>query len=131
MEKVKRVAALVGVVLMVSMYVIFLIISFFATEKAPGLFLSGVFLTLIIPIMIYGFVVIYKFVHRNDKKDTEGDFNSSNENDSMRIPTFDLQHTENDTDYDTDLNESDEQSDFDASDPGDPSDPVDSTDSSN
>ena len=68
MNKVKRIAAITGFVLIVSMYVISFISAIIATEYANGLFLASVFSTIVIPIMIYGFIEIYKYVHRNDKK---------------------------------------------------------------
>lgn len=76
MNKVKRTAALIGVILILSMYVISLISAFFATEYSHGLFMASVFLTVVIPIMIYGFIEIYKLVHKNDKRE-EAEDNSS------------------------------------------------------
>lgn len=74
-KKVKRIGSIIGIVLLLSMYVISFIVAFFATEAAPGLFLACAFSTVAIPIMIYLFIAAYKYVHRNDKaKDKdEGD----------------------------------------------------------
>jgi uncharacterized BrkB/YihY/UPF0761 family membrane protein len=66
MDKIKRIAAIIGVILIGSMYLITLISAFFATEKAPGLFLASAFCTVVIPLMIYAFVAVYRWVHRND-----------------------------------------------------------------
>lgn len=73
MDKVKRIAAIVGIVLVASMYVISLITAIFATEQAPGFFLASIFSTVAIPIMIYGFVSIYKYVHRDDEVLPDGE----------------------------------------------------------
>jgi energy-coupling factor transporter transmembrane protein EcfT len=78
MDKVKRIAAIIGVVLIASMYVISLISAFFATEKAPGLFLASVFSTIVIPIMIYLFIAVYKYVHKNDNLETSDNSTNSN-----------------------------------------------------
>jgi uncharacterized BrkB/YihY/UPF0761 family membrane protein len=67
MDKVKRISAITGAVLIASMYIISIISAVFASEKAPGLFLASAFSTVVIPIMIYGFITIYKYVHRNDE----------------------------------------------------------------
>jgi amino acid permease len=88
MNKVKRIAAIIGLILFVSIFVILLISSFFATEKAPGLFLAFLFSALVIPIMIYMFVAVYKIVHRNDKQDSSNgeqnpDDGMDNEEDQM------------------------------------------------
>ena len=71
MNKVKRIAAIVGIVLIVSMYLVSFISAFVATEYSNGLFLASIFSTIVIPIMIYGFIAIYKYVHRDDKPETD------------------------------------------------------------
>lgn len=71
MNKVKRISAIIGIILIASMYLISLISAFFATEKAPGLFLASIFSTVVIPIMIYMFLETYKWVHRDDPKITD------------------------------------------------------------
>jgi len=67
MKKVKRISAIIGIVLFVTMILVTLISAFFATEYAPGLFLASIFSSVAIPIMIYGFFTIYKYVHKNDE----------------------------------------------------------------
>ncbi len=66
MNKVKRIASVIGILLILSMYVISLLAAIFIKELAEGLFLSAIFSTVAIPIMIYGFIEVYKYVHRND-----------------------------------------------------------------
>lgn len=75
-KKVKQIASIIGIVLLLSMYIISFAVSFFATETAPGLFLACVFSTVVIPIMIYMFIAVYKYVHRDDKS-KEADENDS------------------------------------------------------
>lgn len=79
MNKVKRIAALVGIVLISSMYLISFISALFASEYALGLFLTSIFSTITIPIMIYGFIAVYKYVHKNDiQKNNDNANNSDN-----------------------------------------------------
>lgn len=66
MKKVKRISAIIGIILILSMYLLSLLAAIFATEKAPGLFLASIFSTLVIPILIYMFYASYKWVHRDD-----------------------------------------------------------------
>lgn len=66
MKKVKQIAAIVGVVLLVGMYLISLIAAITASEHAHALFLASVFSTIVIPILIYAFLMIYKLVHKKD-----------------------------------------------------------------
>ncbi len=66
MSKVKRIAAIVGLVLIVSMYIISFLSALFATEYSYGLFMASIFSTIVIPIMIYMFITVYKWVHKKD-----------------------------------------------------------------
>ena len=66
MSKVKRIAAIIGLVLIASMYLISFLSALFATEYSYGLFMASIFSTIVIPIMIYLFIVVYKMVHKKD-----------------------------------------------------------------
>lgn len=78
MKKIKQISAMVGIVVIVSMYIISIISAIFASEYAPGLFLASIFSTLVIPIMIYGFIAVYKHVHREDPNSLESNGTSDN-----------------------------------------------------
>ncbi len=67
MNKVKRVAAITGIVLIASMYLISFLSSFFATEYSNGLFIASIFSTVVIPIIIWWFIAMYRWVHRNEE----------------------------------------------------------------
>lgn len=67
MNKVKRVAAIIGIVLIASMYVISLISAFVATEYSNGLFLASIFTTFVVPVFIWFFLFFYKMTHKDDK----------------------------------------------------------------
>lgn len=71
MNKVKRIASMIGVLLILSLFVLSLIAAIFAKKAAMGLFLSAIFSTIVIPIMIYGFIEVYKYVHRDDPPKTD------------------------------------------------------------
>lgn len=66
MNKGKRIAAIIGVVAILSLYIVSLLLGIFASDKYPGLFLASVFLAVIIPIIIYCLVAIYRYVHKKD-----------------------------------------------------------------
>lgn len=68
MNKVKKISAIIGIIAILSMYLVSMIVAIFASEKAPGLFLASVFMTVIIPIMIYCFVTVYQRVHKDDNQ---------------------------------------------------------------
>jgi len=79
MKKVKRISAITGIVLMLSMYLISLLSAFFATKYAPGLFLASIFSTIVIPIMIWWFLTFYKWAHKNDIPPTDELSDNSND----------------------------------------------------
>ncbi|WP_066715323.1 hypothetical protein [Clostridium sp. Marseille-P299] len=66
MKNVKRVVALAGVVLLLSLYVVSLISAIFAKPYANGLFMASLFCTIVIPILLYGFLIVYRQVHKED-----------------------------------------------------------------
>ncbi len=70
MNKVKRISAIIGIIFIASMYILFFISSFFATEYSNGLFIACLFSTIVIPIILWFFQVFYKLAH---KKDTDSD----------------------------------------------------------
>ncbi len=66
MNKIKRTASIVGIVLLVSMYIISLITAIFASEHAPGMFLASIFCTVVIPILVYIFITLIKIVYQKN-----------------------------------------------------------------
>lgn len=69
MSKTKRIAAIIGIVLILSMYLISFLSAIFATEYSHGLFMASIFCTIIIPLMIYMYIAVYKIVHRKDESE--------------------------------------------------------------
>lgn len=68
MNKVKRISAIIGIVAILSLYLISFLLAIFASDKAPGLFMASVFCTVIIPIMIYCFIAVYNRVHKKPEE---------------------------------------------------------------
>ena len=69
MSKVKRIAAIIGLIFIISMYLISFLSALFATEYSYSLFAASIFCTIVIPIMIYVFITVYKWVHKNDESE--------------------------------------------------------------
>lgn len=67
--KMKRIFAILGVVLLVSLYLLSLISAMFAKPYAGGLFMASLFCTIVIPILLYGFLAVYKYVHRKEENE--------------------------------------------------------------
>lgn len=67
MKKVKRILAILGVVLLLSLYVMSFVSSIFAKPYANGLFIASLYCTIAVPILMYGFMVVYKAVHKKEE----------------------------------------------------------------
>lgn len=64
MKKAKQITAIAGIILLLSLYVVSLISAIAAKPYANSLFTASLFCTIVIPVVIYGFMVIYKAVHK-------------------------------------------------------------------
>lgn len=64
MNKFKRIAAIIGIVLILSMYVITIITAFISKGNAPAMFIASAFCTIAIPILIYIIIEVSKLVQR-------------------------------------------------------------------
>ena len=60
MKKTKRIIALSGVILLIGLYLGAFILALINTEKALQLFRAAVALTIIVPILAYAFILIYR-----------------------------------------------------------------------
>ena len=70
----KRVLAISGIVLLVALYVITFILALFSKNKAyEGFFNASVYMTFVIPALLYVYTMIYKLNHKNDSKFDDDD----------------------------------------------------------
>lgn len=65
--KAKRIGAIIGIVAILLLYITSLLIGIFLSKDNPGLFMASVFCAVIIPIMIYCLIAVYRYVHKNNK----------------------------------------------------------------
>ena len=68
MRNTKRIAAIIGLILIVTLLLITLISSFFPSGPKNQLFSACIFTLIALPIMIYAYMLIYKLVHRKDNQ---------------------------------------------------------------
>ena len=61
----RQVFAAVGLLLLVGMYVVSFVLAFMAKPGAEGMFMASLLATIIIPILIYGFLVLDKWARKN------------------------------------------------------------------
>lgn len=63
MKKIKQVMAIVICVLLVGMYVASFVAAIFAKPQAHGLFMASVGMTIMIPLLLYAYTIIYRVIH--------------------------------------------------------------------
>jgi len=67
-SKKKRILALIGVILLASLYLSTLVFALIGTPLANDLFKASVVCTIMVPILLYAFTLVYRLL---DKKDEE------------------------------------------------------------
>ena len=75
MTKIKQIFALIGAVLLVCMYAATLIFALIDSPAASGLFKASVAATILIPVLLYAFIMITRLLkdHNDDSKDDRSD----------------------------------------------------------
>ncbi len=68
--KLKRILALAGALLLFAMYVCTLIFAFMDSPKAPGLFKASIVCTVIVPILLYGYALVYRVTGHSSEAGT-------------------------------------------------------------
>lgn len=71
MDKIRRIFAAAGVVLLLGMYLLTFISAMLATPATHALFLGSLSATIIIPIFLYAYTLIYKMVYKKKDEDKE------------------------------------------------------------
>lgn len=69
MKNVKRIFAFIGVILLAGLYLITFILAFMKSDAAFTMFKATLACTVILPILIYTYVLVYKLL--KDKNDHE------------------------------------------------------------
>ncbi len=66
MNKIKRIASIIVIIFILSLYLVTLISAFFVTRYTRELFMASIFSTMVVPIMLYAYLLIYRLVHRKN-----------------------------------------------------------------
>ena len=69
MKKSKRIFALAGAVLLIILYLSTLVFAFIDTDTSTRLLKASVALTILIPVLLYAFTMVYKLLGKNDPDD--------------------------------------------------------------
>jgi len=64
MNKMKRITALIGIILLVALYLLTLFSAIFGSKYTNGLFFACLFSSFFIPVTIYAIMLIYRLMHK-------------------------------------------------------------------
>lgn len=71
LKKVKRVLALVGVILLLCVPILLIIGAFTASPDSSALLMASLFCAIAVPVLIYAYMLIYRLVKKNNKEDED------------------------------------------------------------
>lgn len=77
MKKTKRILALTGVVLLVCLYISTLILALIGSPLAINLLKSAVASTIILPLLLYGYMLLYRLIKKNSENEDTGNISSN------------------------------------------------------
>lgn len=75
MKKIKRIGAIIAVLLLLSLYGITLYAGLTASPNSKSLLMASLYSTIMIPLMLYAYILVYKLL----KKRAEAEANKKNQ----------------------------------------------------
>jgi dolichyl-phosphate-mannose--protein O-mannosyl transferase len=69
MKKVKQILAILGIIFLVSLYVITLICAIVDSSETMGMFKASIFASVVIPVLLWAYSFIYKLLSKDKDKD--------------------------------------------------------------
>lgn len=73
MKKGKRILALLGVIFLISLYLITLLSALFAKENLMQLLMASIYATFVIPVLFWAYSSIYKLLKKKNSDDGKED----------------------------------------------------------
>lgn len=73
MKKIKRILAIAGVVILVGLYVSTLVFALIGSELSTNLLKASVACTILLPIILYGYMLLYKLSKKNEENKDASD----------------------------------------------------------
>lgn len=67
MKKIRRILAIIGVILLSGMYVSTLIFAFIDHTRSLGLLKTSIALTILVPVLLYAYTLIYRLTKKDDQ----------------------------------------------------------------
>lgn len=69
MKQTKRILAIIGVVLLVALYGSTLVFAIFDHTKSLGFLKASIACTILLPVLLYAYTLIYKLINKKDRED--------------------------------------------------------------
>ena len=69
--KIKRILALIMIIVLIAMYVSTIVFALSDSPNADAWFKASIFCTVVIPVLLYGYGVIYKYVIKKEGRDED------------------------------------------------------------
>ncbi len=71
MKNVRRILAIIGVVVLVGMYLITLVFALMDSPMASRLLMASIACTIVIPVLLYAYQLVYRVLRRGDHDDED------------------------------------------------------------
>ena len=71
MQKLRRILALLGVVILIGMYVVTLIFALSSSPNANNMLMASIVCTVVVPCLLYGIMLLTRVLDRRDRSDNE------------------------------------------------------------
>lgn len=71
LKKIKRIAAIIGIVLILGMYAVVFVTSLMGSEYAHALFMAALFTTIAVPMVLYILMVFIKIALKNKERNKD------------------------------------------------------------
>ena len=71
MQKVKRILAWIGILVLGGLYLTTFVASIFQSEFSANLFMASLYCTVIVPIMLYAYLLVYRVLKKKNSNDSE------------------------------------------------------------
>ena len=63
----KRIIAIIGIAILVLLYIATFISAIFTTPAAPQMFKACIYATIVVPVLFYGYLLIYKVIKQRSE----------------------------------------------------------------
>lgn len=66
MQKMKRIMAWVGIIILAGLYLITFLLGVFGNENTKGMLMASIICTIVVPCLMYGMMMIAKILDKNN-----------------------------------------------------------------